>query len=373
MTPERPAYFEGQILAAADLTSAVDYGRGQVARHERYLHDWGIAEGLELTTAPDSSGQYFDVTLQPGVAIDGDGREIIVPTSVLLSTAEFFIANGASPQAGANYPILLYGLDTSPPAAMLTTGACGPGGQPTRTEEGFGLTYGALGADLTLDGQQVPDVTAGPVPAAGNQWQVLVGFVQCDASGQHFTAASMAGVRYAGVKADTVSARSGTLALRSQLTATSGQPVLVVGGDPLGLTFGLYQGGSSYLSLLTVSAQGDVTAAGTIVGKGLLNQGEVLVESGTVTDGLIIPLPSGISQDQVDNGNVTVHLFLTLHTPQAAAGSWYVPVDCSVDANRQLSCQVMIGTGTVLSGVTLQQQSGAADYLIVATVAGATS
>ena len=27
MTPERPAFFEGQILAAADLTSAVDYGR----------------------------------------------------------------------------------------------------------------------------------------------------------------------------------------------------------------------------------------------------------------------------------------------------------------------------------------------------------
>ena len=113
MTPERPAFFDGQILAAADLTSAVDYGRGQAARHERYLHDWGIAEGLELTTAPDSSGQYVDVTLQPGVAIDGDGREIVVPASVLLSTAEFFIANGASPQAGANYPILLHGLDTS--------------------------------------------------------------------------------------------------------------------------------------------------------------------------------------------------------------------------------------------------------------------
>ena len=50
MTPERPAFFEGQILAAADLTSAVDYGRAQAARHDRYLHAWGIAEGLELTT-----------------------------------------------------------------------------------------------------------------------------------------------------------------------------------------------------------------------------------------------------------------------------------------------------------------------------------
>jgi len=369
MTPERPAFFEGQILAAADLTSAVDYGRGQAARHERYLHDWGIAEGLELTTGPDSSGQYFNVTLNRGLAIDGTGREIIVPTSVLLSTAEFFIANGASPQAATNYPILLQGLDTSPAAAMLSTGACGPGGQATRTEDGFALTYGALGADLSLDGQQVPDLTAGPVPVTGQPWQVLVGFVQCDASGQHFTAATVAGRRYVGVKADTVSALSGTLALRSQPTATPGQPVLVVGGDPP-LTFGLYQGGSSVASLLTVSAQGDVTASGSI--KGLLAQGETRIQSGTATDGLIIPLPAGISQDQIDNGNVTVHLFLTPHTPQSTPATWYVPVDCSVDTSRRLSCQVIVGASSSLTG-TAQQQPGAADYLVVATVASGAS
>lgn len=367
MTPERPAFFEGQILAAADLTSAVDYGRAQAARHERYLHDWGIAEGLELTTAPDSSGQYVDVTLSPGIAIDGTGREIIVPASVLLSTADFFNANGASPQAGASYPILLSGLDTNPPAAPLTTGACGPGGQPTRTEEGYVLAYGALGAGLSLDGQQVPDVTQGPVPAPGEPWQVLVGFVQCDPSGQHFTAATVAGRRYVGVKADTVSALSGTLALRSQPTATPGQPVLMVGGNPPALTFGLYQGGSSFVSRLTVTAQGDVTASGTI--KGLLAQGETRVQSGSITDGLIIPLPEGITEDQVTQGAVILHLFLTPHTPQSTTGTWYVPVDCSVDTSRRLSCQVMVGTGATLSGVTLQQQPGAADYLVVATVA----
>ena len=164
-----------------------------------------------------------------------------------------------------------------------------------------------------------------------------------------------------------MSARSGTLALRSQLTATPGQPVLVVGGDPPALTFGLYQGGSSFASLLTVSAQGDVTASGSI--KGQLAQGETRVQSGTITDGLIIPLPQGITEDEVTRGAVILHLFLTPHTPQAASGTWYVPVECGVDTSRRLSCQVMVGTGTVLSGVTLQQQAGAADYLVVATVA----
>jgi hypothetical protein len=363
MAPERPAFFEGQILAAADLTSAVDYGRAGASRHDRYLHDWGIAEGLELTKVPYSTGKYVDVTLGPGVAIDGTGREIVVPTPVLLNTADFFNANGASPQAGANYPVLLHGIDADAPAPPLTSGACGPGRLPTRTQEGFGLTYGGLGAELLLDEQQVPDVSAGPGPAGGVLWEVLVGFVQWDASAAKFTDASEAGRRYAGVKADTVAARSGTLALRSQPTVTPGQPVLVVGGDPPALTFGLYQGGNTVDPRLTVSAQGDVTATGTI--KGALTQGEIRVQSGTVTHGLVIPLPAGITQDQVDRGAVILHLHLTPHTPQGISGTWYVPVECSVDASRQLTCQVLIGTGSSLSG---SQKPGAADYLMVATV-----
>jgi hypothetical protein len=367
MTPERPAFFEGQILAAADLTSAIDYGRGQAARHERYLHDWGIAEGLEFTKTPDTSGKYVDVMLGSGVAIDGTGREIVVPAPVLLSTADFFNANGASPQAGANYPVLLHGIDTVPPAAPLATGACGPGSQPTRTQEGFGLTFGALGADLSLDQQQVPDVSAGPGPAAGNPWEVLVGFVQWDASAQKFTDATDAPRRYAGVMADRVSARSGTLALRSQPTATPGQPVLVVGGNPPALTFGLYQGGSNVDPRLTVSAQGDVTATGTIKGAlSPLAQGEIHVQSGIATNGVVIPLPVGITEDQVSNGGVILHLHLTPHTPQSVSGTWYVPVECSVDASRRLTCQVIVGNTLSFTGTV--QQSGAADYLMVATV-----
>jgi hypothetical protein len=64
---------------------------------------------------------------------------------------------------------------------------------------------------------------------------------------------------------------------------------------------------------------------------------------------------------------VIVHLFLTPHTPQSAgAGTWYVPVECGADASRRVTCQVMLGTGPALTG---NLQSGAADYLMVATVA----
>ena len=177
MTPERPVYFEGQILAAADLTGAVDYGRAAVARHERYLHDWGIAEGLEMTAKTDATGKYVDVTLGPGLAIDGTGREIIVPQAVLLDTDAFYAANGASPQAKANYPILLHGVDTVAPAPPLAVGACGPGGQPTRTQEGFGLTYGAPRCRASPGANnRCPTRTPVPrVPTAcrGKSWSVL--------------------------------------------------------------------------------------------------------------------------------------------------------------------------------------------------------
>jgi hypothetical protein len=364
MTPERPVFFESQILAAADLTSAVDYGRGQVARHERYLHSWGIAEGLGLLTKSktDTSGnKYVEVTLDKGVAIDGTGREIVVPQQVLLTTTAFTNANPSA--AKAYYPILLQGTDSTAPAAPLINGACGAASQPTRTQEGFALTYGAVGADIGLDQQNVPDESAGPSPDAAHPWEILVGYVRWDPLITNFTDAIITGRRYVGVMADTVAARSGTLALQSQPTATPGQPVLMIGGDPP-LTFGLYKGGTDVDARLTVSAGGDVIATGTI--KGALTPGEIRVQSGTATDGVVIPLPPGITEDQVASGSVTLYLHLTPHTPQSTAqGSWYVPVECDVDSNRQLTCQVMLGSSTLFTAAV--PQPGAADYLIVAT------
>lgn len=45
---QRPTFFEGQIIAAADLNAAVETGQVGLAQHERYLHLPGIAAGLEL-------------------------------------------------------------------------------------------------------------------------------------------------------------------------------------------------------------------------------------------------------------------------------------------------------------------------------------
>ena len=150
--------------------------------------------------------------------------------------------------------------------------------------------------------------------------------------------------------------------MRSQLSPALGQPTLVLGGDPPTLTFGLYKGGNAVDARLTINAKGDVTATGII--KGALIPGEIRVQSGTVTDGVIIPLPPDISEDQVARSAVILHLHLTPHTPQTTnPGSGYVPIECRVDADRRLHCLVQV---TVFESSV--QQPGAADYLMVATV-----
>ena len=70
----RPVFTENQILSAADVNAIVSHARGSRARHDRYLHSWGIADGLELVGTPrtDTAGPYVEVDgVARAVAIDG--------------------------------------------------------------------------------------------------------------------------------------------------------------------------------------------------------------------------------------------------------------------------------------------------------------
>src|SRR5215813_11671313 len=131
---ERPLFYENQILGAADLTAAIEHSRGQQARHERFLHLWGIATGLGLTGKDKQTAtgaKYQEITLAPGVAVDGTGREIVVPEAERLSEDLFDQLNVAIADTGAWYPIFLVGRDEPAPQPPLAVGAC-QSSQPTR-------------------------------------------------------------------------------------------------------------------------------------------------------------------------------------------------------------------------------------------------
>jgi hypothetical protein len=370
---ERPTFHEGQVLAAADLTATVEHSRGHDARHDRYLHDWGIAEGLNLTEVPRrdaNNNPYVDVTLEPGTARDGTGLEIVVATPVRLSEVLFDQVNGASLVPDAYYPVVLHGLDRDAPQPAFSETGCGGNGQPKRVREAFEVTFGRVGYERRLDQQAVPEIAAGPGPAGGSPWDVLVGFVQWDPTIERFTksAHEAGGVRrrYTGVRADRVVARGGRLELRPDPAVQAGNAAVVVGGDPAALVFGVYKGDGSVDERFSVNAKGDVTATGTI--KGTLVTGDVRVQSGAASDGVVLPLPDGITEEQVRDGTVTLQLHLTPHLPPSApslAGDLgHSPLACSVDDDRRVHCLVRwfeIGTSNS------EDVPSACDYLILAT------
>jgi hypothetical protein len=72
--PRRPRYFSGQLLTPDDFEAEQSYHLEARRQHNRHLHGWGIVSGLGVT-ASGSGG----VMVEPGLAIDGLGRTIVVP------------------------------------------------------------------------------------------------------------------------------------------------------------------------------------------------------------------------------------------------------------------------------------------------------
>ncbi len=69
----RVNYFTGQLLTTADFQDEQEYFRQKMKRHNRFLHGSGVVYGLELSLLNDS------VIVQPGLALDCAGNEILLP------------------------------------------------------------------------------------------------------------------------------------------------------------------------------------------------------------------------------------------------------------------------------------------------------
>jgi hypothetical protein len=376
---ERPSFYEGQILGAADLQAAVDHAAGQIARHERYLHLWGIASGLTLdkqdrSTAAPQSAPYVEVTIKSGVAIDGTGREVVVPADTPLSEAEFDQGNVAV-GAGDNdwFPVFLIGGDETGIVRSFGSLACTTGAA-ARTMENFSIQFGRPGQAAELDNQTLKAPSDGP---GSGEWRVLVGFVQWDSNIGKFKAIADKdqgiGPRYAGVRADEVAARSGTLVLRSAPRTAAGKSAVVMddtdGGE---FRFGLQNAAGVVTPVFTVNAKGDVKAEGRI--QGAVTPGSVQVQSGTAMDGVVLPLPPGVTEEMVAPGKASLHVHLTQRMDlfslrPTTAGNWIsLPFECHVDADRRLHCTVR-WLDVSSAAITVQNLPGLCDYLLVVAVA----
>lgn len=348
----RPIFSENQILSAADVNSIVNHAKDARSRHNRYLHSWGIAEGLQLQTEKlqDSSGTYLEVNVTPGVAIDGNGREIVVPEAFRLSEDVFDQLNVAEsvtdPNNPPKYPVFLFGRDKRQQDSSMKQSACF-GSEPTRTLEGYDYTFGRVGTAAELENQLSVSLEQVVSASTNGTWKILLGFVEWD--GNHFSAIAEKdggiGPRYAGVRAEDVSAQNDRLILRSADRNISDKAAIELDNENGGeMRFGLQDSKGQVVPVFTVNAKGDVIAEGKILGA---IAGGVQVESGVITDGALVPLPAGINQKQLDSGEASIQVHLSpryqqpASLPPLAANEYWLmqPLECYVQ-DRLAVCRV---------------------------------
>jgi hypothetical protein len=77
-SPVRVRFADRQFLQAADLQAEQRYHREMRWRHNRALHSWGVVAGLTVSVRAVKNGRG-EVTVLPGMALDGYGRELVVP------------------------------------------------------------------------------------------------------------------------------------------------------------------------------------------------------------------------------------------------------------------------------------------------------
>lgn len=377
---ERPAFYEGQVLAGADLNATVDHARGQAARHERYLHLWGVTEGLELKGEDQKTAagkEYQEITVSAGMAVDASGREIVLAAATVLPDQAFDQSNvwvGQPVGEEVWYPVFVSGRDAVVTPSVMSVGRCASS-EPSRWREDIQFDFGRPGDEVGAAEEADAAVGAGPDTGLNEPRRILLGFVMWDAAISKFTktAASYKGTgrRYAGVRADTIAARGGSLAVRTRSTVAKGKPGLTLSETDNGmLAFGPLTAAGAVEPVFSVNAKGDLTIAGKFTGA--VTPGSVQVQSGVATDGMLLPLPPGVAQEMIDEGKASVHVHATARVPSSLPpdnlAPWAAcPLECTVDVNRRVRCTVRWISG---AGVPVDLP-GQCDYLVVVSVAAA--
>ena len=108
---KRLNYFTSQFLEEGDFLDEQHYMVDMRRRHNRTLHRWGVVEGLQV-----SKTAARQVSVTPGMAIDSDGREIVLPADPAPQPLDPSLAG-----TGTNVFITIAYREVNDPADAYTT------------------------------------------------------------------------------------------------------------------------------------------------------------------------------------------------------------------------------------------------------------
>jgi hypothetical protein len=95
---ERVSFQPGILLGAAALNAEQTYHLRRLTRHQRWLIGPGTVFGLRvdvMNPAPPDDPTDVRLTVAPGYAIDGLGREVLVNEAYAISLRDWLAANGS--------------------------------------------------------------------------------------------------------------------------------------------------------------------------------------------------------------------------------------------------------------------------------------
>ena len=75
---ERSVFFDGKFMSAADFALDPHYLLDRHRLHNEMYHGWGVSNGLEVRPHPDAECRSEWVVIEPGLAVDIHGRELVV-------------------------------------------------------------------------------------------------------------------------------------------------------------------------------------------------------------------------------------------------------------------------------------------------------
>ena len=340
----RPTYKEGQILGAADLNAQLTYERLGAVLHERTEHLWGVAQGLELTTATQTLGgaKYVDVSVAPGRAVDRLGRSIVVIEAIPLDP-DAFHAQFPSAKPTELYPVFVQAIEV-PRQGETQPGKCAVA-LTTRIEERVQVVFGPPGAEVSvLDPPPISVADGFGTPILTDM--VLVGWVKFNGNNNldKFIDTATQGngteIRYVGVVASDVVAPGGELALHTRPSGS--RFALSIAEDGAGgcmLKFGKQDGSSPVVDVLRVDEKGNLRITGQLTPAPVSN---TQAESGVTFDGFTLPLPASVT----DPTSVRLHIMVTpwpqvpqkMLLPGSGTAVFAVPAveTCSVDPDTLL-------------------------------------
>ncbi len=207
-------FYEYQFVRAADMRAEQRYHVDLRRRHNVAHHEWGIVQGLELEAKENPDEERQEVTLHPGMAVDGFGREIFVLAPARIDEAAF--RERRRSKGFYSIWVAYRERSTDPPRGGYRS--CDGREEWTRAEEGYEILYEVPGTWSDAKPPVSSPLRPPPDPA-GPRWPIFLGKVHWDPTqgdGEFLASVDLSSRRYIRVLGEELLSPSETLLIRSR-------------------------------------------------------------------------------------------------------------------------------------------------------------